>query len=62
MLTIKKLIAPHARGVIARQLAPVPSNWRCEQSLESWMQTHQLVGISGWTPVPWCVTCVRWGP
>ena len=38
---------PHARGVIARQLAPVPSNWRCEQSLESWMQTHQLVGISG---------------
>ena len=38
---------PHARGVIARQLAPLPSNWRCEQSLESWMQTHQLVGISG---------------
>ena len=38
---------PHALGVIARQLAPVPSNWRCEQSLESWMQTHQLVGISG---------------
>ena len=38
---------PHARGVIARQLAPVPSNWRCEQTLESWMQTHQLVGISG---------------
>ena len=38
---------PHARGVIARQLAPLPSNWRCEQPLESWMQTHQLVGISG---------------
>ena len=38
---------PHARGVIARQLAPLPSNWRCEQTLESWMQTHQLVGISG---------------
>jgi len=38
---------PHARGVIARQLAPVPSNWRCEQTLEGWMQTHQLVGISG---------------
>ena len=38
---------PHALGVIARQLAPVSSNWRCEQSLESWMQTHQLVGISG---------------
>ena len=38
---------PHARGVIARQLAPVPSNCVSEQSLESWMQTHQLVGISG---------------
>ncbi|ABB34907.1 glutamine-hydrolyzing carbamoyl-phosphate synthase small subunit [Synechococcus sp. CC9605] len=38
---------PHARGVIARQLVPLPSNWRCEQTLESWMQTHQLVGISG---------------
>ena len=38
---------PHARGVIARQLAPLPSNWRCEQPLETWMQTHQLVGISG---------------
>ena len=38
---------PHARGVIARQLAPLPSNWRCEQPLERWMQTHQLVGISG---------------
>ena len=38
---------PHARGVIARQLAPLPSNWRCEQPLDSWMQTHQLVGISG---------------
>ena len=38
---------PHACGVIARQLAPLPSNWRCEQPLESWMQTHQLVGISG---------------
>ena len=39
-------IAP-MRGVIARQLAPLPSNWRCEQPLETWMQTHELVGISG---------------
>ena len=38
---------PHARGVIARQLAPSPSNWRCEQPLERWMESHQLVGISG---------------
>ena len=38
---------PHALGVIARQLAPSPSNWRCEQTLDTWMQSHQLVGISG---------------
>jgi carbamoyl-phosphate synthase small subunit len=38
---------PHALGVIARQLAPMPSNWRCEQTLDAWMQSHQLVGISG---------------
>lgn len=38
---------PHAKGVIARQLAPLPSNWRCEQPLEDWMKAHRLVGISG---------------
>ena len=37
---------PHARGVIARQIAPVPSNWRSQQSLEDWMVEHQVVGIS----------------
>ena len=39
--------SPHARGVIARQLSPVPSSWRSERSLEGWMQEHQLVGIRG---------------
>ncbi len=39
--------SPHARGVIARQLSPVPSSWRSQQSLEDWMQEHQLVGIRG---------------
>ena len=38
---------PHARGVIARQLSPVPSSWRSQRSLEDWMQEHQLVGIRG---------------
>ena len=37
----------HARGVIARQLSPVPSSWRSQRSLEDWMQEHQLVGIRG---------------
>ena len=39
--------SPHARGVIARQLSPVPSSWRSQRSLENWMQEHQLVGIRG---------------
>jgi carbamoyl-phosphate synthase small subunit len=38
---------PHVRGVIARQLVPLHSNWRAEQSLESWLQRHNVVGISG---------------
>jgi carbamoyl-phosphate synthase small subunit len=39
--------APHVRGVIARELAPVPSNWRCEDTLDSWLQRHNVVGIRG---------------
>ncbi|WP_398335876.1 glutamine-hydrolyzing carbamoyl-phosphate synthase small subunit [Vulcanococcus sp.] len=38
---------PHVRGVIARQLVPAHSNWRAEQSLEAWLQRHNVVGISG---------------
>jgi len=38
---------PHARGVIARQLAPIPSSWRSRETLEDWMQRQGLVGISG---------------
>ncbi len=39
--------APHVRGVIARQVAPVASNWRAEGSLEAWLQEHGVVGIQG---------------
>ena len=38
---------PHARGVIARQLSPFASNWRCSESLDDWMERHSLVGICG---------------
>ena len=38
---------PHVRGVIARQLAPRPSSWRCQQSLPAWLQQHGVVGIAG---------------
>jgi len=38
---------PHARGLIARQLAPLPSNWRCSQTLPDWLDQHGVVGIHG---------------
>jgi len=38
---------PHARGVIARQVAPLPSNWRSKQTLDRWMAEHAVVGICG---------------
>ncbi|MFM7647195.1 MAG: carbamoyl-phosphate synthase domain-containing protein, partial [Cyanobium sp.] len=39
--------APHVRGVIARQLVPQPSSWRCEETLGSWLERHNVVGIAG---------------
>jgi carbamoyl-phosphate synthase small subunit len=39
--------APHVSGVIARQLVPQPSSWRSQQSLEAWLQRHNVVGIAG---------------
>ena len=38
---------PHARGLIARQLAPLPSNWRCSQTLAEWLDQHGVIGIHG---------------
>ena len=38
---------PHARGLIARQLSPVASNWRSRQSLQAWLGAHGVVGIHG---------------
>jgi len=39
--------APHVRGVIARELAPAASSWRSETTLDTWLQTHNVVGIRG---------------
>ena len=39
--------APHVRGVIARELAPLPSSWRSETSLDAWLNQHHVVGIRG---------------
>ena len=38
---------PHVRGVIVRQLSPVPSSWRCHEDLESWLGRTGVVGIRG---------------
>ena len=37
----------HARGVIARQISPVSSNWRSSQPLQEWLESHDVVGIHG---------------
>ncbi|PSB38942.1 carbamoyl phosphate synthase small subunit [Aphanothece cf. minutissima CCALA 015] len=37
----------HARGCILRQLAPRPSSWRCEQTLDQWLVRQGVVGIRG---------------
>ncbi len=38
---------PFVKGVILRQLAPRPSNWRCKQSFQDWLFDNKIVGISG---------------
>jgi len=38
---------PHCRGVVVRDLARRPSNWRSVEDLDSWLRRHRLPGISG---------------
>ena len=38
---------PHVRGVIARNICTRPSNWRSTQSLQDYLQQHQVMGIYG---------------
>ncbi len=37
----------HARGCILRQLAPTPSSWRCQETLNHWLVRQGVVGIRG---------------
>ncbi len=37
----------HARGCILRQLAPRPSSWRSEDTLDHWLDRQGVVGIRG---------------
>ena len=38
---------PFVKGVIVREFAHTPSNWRCKESFEWWLQAEKIVGISG---------------
>jgi len=38
---------PFCSGMVIRDLAPRPSNWRSEASLESWLAHHGVAGITG---------------
>src|SRR5690242_19280771 len=36
---------PAARGLVVRELPSAPSNYRAEQSLDSWLKSHGIIGI-----------------
>ena len=38
---------PHVRGFVIEELCPVPSNWRSEESLDSYLKRWDVVGIQG---------------
>jgi carbamoyl-phosphate synthase small subunit len=38
---------PQARGAIARNICPRPSNWRATQSLHDYLKQHHVLGIYG---------------
>jgi carbamoyl-phosphate synthase small subunit len=38
---------PAARGLVIRSTITEPSNYRAEQSLDSWLKSHNIVGLSG---------------
>jgi carbamoyl-phosphate synthase small subunit len=38
---------PAARGLVVRTAPTEPANYRAEQSLDSWLKSHGIVGLSG---------------
>jgi len=40
-------VKPQVEGFVVRTLSPIASNWRKEETLESWLQTHKTVAIQG---------------
>src|SRR5450631_2769626 len=43
--TDDEAVRPHCRGVIVRDLADAPSNWRSTGSLEAFLERHGVSGI-----------------
>ncbi len=39
--------APHVAGFVVRELSPVVSNWRADQSLQDYLLQHGIPGIQG---------------
>lgn len=37
--------SPQARAFVIEELSPIPSNWRSDHSLESWLKSHGVPGI-----------------
>lgn len=40
-------VIPHCRGIITRDIARRPSNWRSEQSLDDFLRAHGIAGMTG---------------
>jgi len=39
--------SPKVKGLIVREISSLPSNFRCEMSLENYLQEHKIVGLAG---------------
>jgi len=38
---------PYVKGAIARNICPIPSNWRSTESLSDYLKRHNIIGIYG---------------
>ncbi len=45
--TDDEAVRPHCRGVVVRDLADAPSNWRSTGTLEAYLERHGVSGITG---------------
>ncbi len=39
-------LAPHLSGFVVRDLSPIPSNWRAEESIDAYLARHGIVAIT----------------